>query len=163
MYLQQLYRHNKTLCVLLVLLGAAQIINNLRQDVAISPIYVYGMYSEKMQPKPEYTVPEIFVDDVQLQAKNFTPFQWEKMVQPIILFNKQEIWNNDLYKNYISRIVYTKNKHLYVNNISQKQFDDWYKSYLENNLHKKIKGISVKFSTYLFNGKELVPSVKPLQ
>ena len=156
MYLQKLYIHNKKLCILLTLFAAAQIINNLRQDVAISPIYIYGMYSEKMNPKNEYIIPEIFVDDAQLQAKNFSPYEWEKVMQPIILFNKQNAWNNDLYQKYISRILYTNNKNFYENNISQKQFDDWYKIYLENNLNKKIKTVSVKFKPYLFNGKQLV-------
>lgn len=156
-YFSKLYKHNKFLFLLVALFASAQIINNIRQDVAISPIYVYGMYSAKMNPENEYYVPEVFVNGIQLQTKNFSPHQWEKIIQPVILFNKQEVWNNSLYENYIKRLIHTNKKELYVNNISQKQFTDWYKSYLSDCLHQPVNDCSYSFKNYSFNGNFLSP------
>lgn len=158
MYLQRVYKHNKWLCLFLILFAAAQVINNLRQDAAISPVYVYGMYSEVISPEPMYGVPEIFVDGIRLHTSDFSPFEWEKIVRPIMLFKKQYEWNNTLYDDYISRIIHTNNKKLYINTTTQQQFDDWYKPYLEGCLHKKINDVSVKFSLYSFDGKKLMIS-----
>lgn len=156
MYIQQLYKHNKWLCILIILFAAVQVINNLRQDVAISPVYVYGMYSQVMKPDTAFEIPEIFVDGQQLHTAGFSPYEWEKVAQPVMLFKKQYVWNNRLYDDYISRLLHTQNKKLYINTTTQQQFDAWYKSYLENCLHKKISEIRIQFITYKFNGKELI-------
>ena len=72
MYLKKLYKHNKFLFTVIVILFALlQLINNIRQDIAISPVYSYGMYSEQIKPLPFYTVPEIFVDGKAITNKRF--------------------------------------------------------------------------------------------
>lgn len=156
MFFTKLWKHNKVICILIALYAIAQVVNNLRQDVAISPIYVYGMYSEKINPRWHYQVPEIFVDDKQLMAKDCSAYQWEMITRPVMLFYKQYEWNNHLYDDYIQRLLHVQNKKNYINTNTEQEFKDWYKTYLENRLHQNIHKVTIKFTDYSFNGKELL-------
>src|SRR4051794_27065993 len=105
MYLKRLYRHNKFLFIIIVLFVLAQLINNIRQDIAISPVYSYGMYSEKIKPLHVYTVPEIFGDGKQLKAKDFSPQQWDNITLPVIEFYAQRQWNLYQWQHDIKRLL----------------------------------------------------------
>src|ERR1043165_5318387 len=93
MYIRRLWLHNKILCSVVILFASFQLINNVRQDIAFSPIYTYGMYSETLLPQKKYTVPEITIDGSLLQTRNFTPEEWDDIVQPVALFSQQQRWN----------------------------------------------------------------------
>ena len=152
MYLKRLWSHNKILCGLLVLFAAFQILNNIRQDVAFSPTYTYGMYSQVIHPQKKYIVPEINVNGRVLQTKNFTPQQWDKIIQPIVLFQKQEDWNRAEFNIYIRRLLHIEDSSHYTNELSEAEFNQWYKQYLSAIIHSNILSLSFQFQEYDLSG-----------
>ena len=157
MYLKRLWLHNKILCGLLVLFAAFQILNNIRQDVAFSPAYTYGMYSQVFRPQKKYIVPEIIVNGRVLQTKNFTPQQWDKIIQPVAVFQKQSEWNRAEFNFYIRRLLHIEDSSHYTNRLSQAGFNDWYKQYLSAIIHANISTLSIQFQEYDLSGR---PPVK---
>lgn len=152
MYLKRLWWHNKFLFGLLVLFAAFQILNNIRQDVAFSPTYTYGMYSQVIRPQKKYIVPEIIVNGRVLQTKNFTPQQWDKIIQPIVLFQKQDEWNRAEFNIYIGRLLHIEDSGYYVNELSQAAFNEWYKKYLSAIIDANISSLSLQFQEYDLRG-----------
>ena len=153
MYLKQLYRHNKLLFLVIILFALAQIINNIRQDIAISPIYSYGMYSSKIKASDFYSVPEFFVDGVQLQTKDFSPQQWDNISQPVAKFYAQQYWNQNVWQKDIQRLLPFADSSKFVNNISEQDFRTWYKRHLESVFNREIDSVDILFTGYHFNGK----------
>jgi len=148
MYLKRLWLHNKALCWLVILFAAFQLINNIRQDVAFSPVYTYGMYSQVIKPQKKYVIPEITVNGALLQTKNFTPQQWDKIIQPVAIFQKQSEWNRAEFNFYIRRLLHIEDSSHYTNRLSQAGFNDWYKQYLAAILHANISSLSLQFQEY---------------
>ena len=155
MYLKRLWLHNKVLCGLLLLFATFQIINNIRQDVAFSPVYTYGMYSQVIKPQKKYIVPEISVNGNLLETKNFTPQQWDKIILPVLLFSKQEAWNRFEFDSYIRRLLQIEDSSFYINKLSKAQFDEWYKKYLSEIIHLDISNLVITFNEFDFNNREL--------
>ena len=151
MYLKKLYNHNKLLCLLIALFALAQFINNIRQDIAISPLYSYGMYSERMMPETVYSVPEIFVNDTMLRTKDFSPMEWDNIMQPVIKFHAQYNWNVNLWKQDIHRLVPFADSVNFVNQLDESQFKAWYQQHLENILQKQIDTLKIVLTNYSFD------------
>src|SRR5438874_750097 len=123
MYLKRLYHHNKFLFIIIVLFALAQLINNVRQDIAISPVYSYGMYSEQIKPLHFYVVPEVFIDGKQLQAKDFSPQQWDNITLPITEFYAQHQWNLYQWQHDIKRLLPFTDSSKFVNYITEQGFN----------------------------------------
>lgn len=155
MYLSRLYRHNKILFLLIVLFAFAQLGNNIRQDIAISPLYSYGMYSEVIKPKSLYIVPEIFVNGKQLQTKDFTPMEWENISFPVTQFYRQKEWNNEVWKTDIHRLLPFTDSSKFANALTEMEFRQWYKRHLQSILTEHIDSTAISFSTYAFDGETL--------
>jgi hypothetical protein len=160
MYLKELYRHNKYLFIIVLLFALAQLINNVRQDIAISPIYSYGMYSEQIKPLSFYTVPEIFVDGKQLQAKDFSPHQWDNITLPVTEFYDQQSWNLYQWQHDIHRLLPFTDSVKFVNHINGQEFKKWYHQHLQSLLDKHIDSVNIIFSNYYFNGTSFIRTSK---
>lgn len=139
----------------IILFVVAQLANNIRQDIAISPLYSYGMYSEVIEPDSLYVVPEIFVDGKQLQTMNFTPMEWENISFPVTLFYQQKDWNNKIWQKDIHRLLPLTDISKFTNHITEQEFREWYKSHLQSVLKKDIDSTEILFSTYAFDGNGL--------
>ena len=151
MYLLKLYRHNKLLFIIIALFALAQLVNNVRQDIAISPVYSYGMYSEQIRPLHFYTVPEIFIDDIQLQAKDFSPQQWDNITLPVTEFYTQQQWNLFQWQQDIHRLLPFTDSSKFVNHITEQEFKKWYHQHMQSLLHRHIESVNIIFSKYYFN------------
>jgi hypothetical protein len=156
MYLKKLYHHNKFWFIIVVLFALAQLLNNIRQDIAISPVYSYGMYSEQINPLPFYTVPEIFIDSKQLQAGDFSPQQWDNITLPVTEFYSQQKWNLYLWQQDIHRLLPFTDSSKFINDITGKEFKKWYHQHLQSLLHKHVDSVNIIFSKYYFNGTSFV-------
>ncbi len=156
MYLKKIYHHNKLLFLLILLFASAQLINNIRQDVAISPVYSYGMYSEEIKPKNFYTVPEVFVNGIQLKTKDYLPAQWDNITLPLIKFNEQRDWNISVWHQDIHRLLPFTDSLKFVNNIKEQEFKEWYKHHLQSLLHGQIDSLNMVFTRYSFNGSSFI-------
>jgi hypothetical protein len=156
MYLEKLYQHNKLLFIIIVLFALAQLINNMRQDIAISPVYSYGMYSEQIRPLHFYTVPEIFADGKQLQAKDFSPQQWDNITFPVTEFYTQQQWNLSQWQQDIHRLLPFTDSSKFVNHITEQEFKRWYHQHVQSLLGRNINSVSIVFTRYYFNGTSFI-------
>jgi hypothetical protein len=156
MYLKKLYRHNKFLFIIIALFVLVQLVNNIRQDIAISPVYSYGMYSEQIKPLPFYTVSEIFIDGKQLQAKDFSPQQWDNITLPVTEFYTQQQWNLYQWQQDIHRLLPFTDSSKFVNHITEQEFKQWYHEHLQSLLHGHIDSVNIIFRRYYFNGTSFI-------
>lgn len=155
MYLEKLYRTNKWWFVVIILFITAQLALNIRRDVSITPVYHYGMYSEVILPEPHYNVTEITVNNRLLQAKDFSPWQWDRITQPAILFARQKEWNSYEWNTDISRLLHVTDSTKYINTLTPEQFKTWYTNYLEGMLPERIDSLRIDFVEYSFDGEKL--------
>ncbi len=152
MYLKRLFNHNKLLFGVIVLFAAVQLINNIRQDIAISPVYSYGMYSSPITPSGSYIVPEIFVNGKQLLTKDFTPQQWDNITLPVTKFYAQQQWNQNQWQQDIRRLLPFSDSLKFVNNITENEFRKWYAAHVQAITQSTADSVSIVFTNYYFDG-----------
>ncbi|HWB25212.1 MAG TPA: hypothetical protein VG738_07020 [Chitinophagaceae bacterium] len=152
MYLKRLYAANKWWFAIITLFIIIQLAMDIRQDIMLSPVYHYGMYSEVIEPENEYTVNEIAVNGIILQTKDFSPYQWDKISFPVKLFQNQQSWDSFVWNTEVKRLLKLSDSAKYINAITQQEFNEWYRNYLSIMLHTKIDSVNIKPVTYMFNG-----------
>lgn len=155
MYLKKLFNTNKWWFAAISLFIIVQLAMDVRHDIALSPVYHYGMYSEIIAPQAKYVLPVITVNGRMLRARDFTPQQWDKIFFTIELFHKQQAWNSSQWNTDIKRLLHVTDSCKYINNTSEAQFNEWYKNYLQTILHKNVDSVRVDFAEYGFNGTTL--------
>ncbi len=155
MYLKELYYHHKFWFLFIVLFIISQLVINYKRGVVFSPFYHYGMFSEVIKPQKNYIVTEVFVNDTLLQTKDFTPYQWDKITLPVQMFYSQQQWHSTLWQRDIHRLLHVTDSSKYLNSITEKSFNEWYKNYLQIILHQNINDVKIKFTDYEFDGNEL--------
>lgn len=156
MYLKKLYTANKFWFIIIMLFAIIQLAMDVRQDVAMSPVFHYGMYSGTQLPQQKYLVNEIRVNGRLLQTKGFSPYQWDRIARPVEMFNKQQEWNSAEWANDIKHVLHFTDSTKYVNHITTAEFNTWYKNYLSNTLHEKVDTVEVSTARYVFNGITLI-------
>ncbi len=161
MFLNLLYKHSKLLFVLVMVFISGQLFINVKHGLVFSPFYHYGMYSQVMRPQNEYLVPEIVVDHVLLQGKDFTPWTWDKILQPVNYFTNIPA-SNALNKNEVTRLTpaflsFNKTSN-FIQPCDYPGFMDWYKTYLTGILGRPVKTVEVASRKYTFSKGKLEPS-----
>lgn len=156
MYLKKLYTTHKGWFIAIMLFIIIQLGLDVKQAISFSPVFHYGMYSGVMKPQPAYYVTEVWVNGRQLATKDFNPCGWDKVVQPIELYNNQQAWNSGVWNRDIKRILHFKDSSRYVNTITASGFNAWYRQYLQTFLHENIDSIRIATTTYTFTGTQLV-------
>lgn len=158
MYLSQLYKHSKFWFVVVLLFIIIQLTLSIRRDASVTPFYQYGMYSEVIKPQKVYIIPVIKVNGNMLQTKNFTCEQWDKIVQPVVLYDKQEDWNAKLFTQHIQPLFTFTDENHYRNNLSKEDFYRWYKNYLAKMLQQPIDSLVINFDITAYTNKTLQPA-----
>ena len=148
MYLQQLYRHNKTWFAVVLLFIFCQLFINFKSGMVVSPFYHYGMYSQVMKPNESYPVFEIIADGETLRTKDYNAQQWDKIMQPLIYYSKHKQWNADMFVE-VSRITGIRDTAKYVSTLQKKEFFDRYRKYLSIVLDKDVRTLTVQQKTYI--------------
>jgi hypothetical protein len=116
------------------------------------------MYSTVIEPKKIYVVPEVIVNGNALQTKRFSPPVWDKIVQPIILFESQDKWNRQIFTEHIQPLLKIKDSTKYINSMSVKEFQLWYQDYLENILKTKITSLQINYTITAYSNNKLLPA-----
>jgi hypothetical protein len=147
MYLKQLLHHNKFWFGVIVLFITGQLFINFKRGMVFSPFFHYGMYSEVTKPKDSYPVFEVIVDEEVLQAKDFTPQQWDKIQQPLIYFNKHKEWNSYQFLE-ANRLFNLSDSPKFMNSLTKRSFYTWYQNYLSLVLDKKVMTLLVQQKSY---------------
>lgn len=168
MYLRQVLKYNPRLFWLLLAFAAAQVFINVKRGMVVSPFFHYGMYSEAMPVAAAYPTFEIAVNDSMLQGSDFMPWQWDKIIWPVLYFS-QVNKSNQLYLSDAKRIMqrlhlHPKDEH-FLTTCNYQQFANWYKNYLGTILAKPVKTIAVNQRNYTYINQQLVPGIAatPLQ
>ena len=147
MYLQQLLHHNKCWFAVVVLFIIGQLFINFKRGMVFSPFFHYGMYSEVMKPKDSYPVFEMVVNEAALQAKDFTPQQWDKIQQPLIYFNKHRQWNEQMFSE-ADRLFGMSDSSRFINTLPKRSFYTWYQNYLSMVLERPVTTLLVQQKNY---------------
>ena len=161
MFLSQLYKHSKLLFLLVIAFICGQLFINVKHGLVFSPFYHYGMYSQVMKPAGEYLVPEIFVDGFKIKGSDFTPWTWDKILQPLNFFTAIPS-SNSLYNNEVKRLtpffLSTQKTKNFLQACDNEAFREWYKNYLTDILGKPVKTVDVAFRNFGFNKGKLEPT-----
>jgi hypothetical protein len=151
MYLKELYHHHKGWFIIVILFIVAQLVNNIKQDIAISPIYAYGMYSAYIPLSNSQHVFEINVNGETLQPRDFSPQQWDKITLPLEYYCTREN-NRKMYSRDIKRLLHhfgiTADSSKFTYSFDQDHFLNSYRSLLPG---KKIDSLSIIYSSYKFD------------
>jgi hypothetical protein len=135
------------------LFALAQIIDNMKRGIAVSPFFSYGMYSAKIDPLKYYTVPEVFVNGKQLRAKDFSSSTWDNITYPVTVFYKRDSSNRYQWQTDIHRLLPFTDSSRFVNHLSEAEFKEWYHRRLQSLLNVHIDSINIVFTNYYFDGK----------
>ncbi|MEP6844854.1 MAG: hypothetical protein ABI861_02585 [Panacibacter sp.] len=139
---------------------AGQLFINYKRGVVCTPFFHYGMYSEVIKPTAQYNIPEVSVNGKRLAAKDFSPQQWDNIMQPGIKFYKQEEWNSKYWQTDIHRLLPFTDSSKFVNTITEDQFMIWYRQRLENITGNKIGVFNIEFADYTFKSGSFTRSNK---
>ena len=161
MFLKLLYKHSKLLFMMVIVFILGQLFINVKHGMVFSPFYHYGMYSQVMRPQSEYLVPEIVVDGILLKGNVFTPWAWDKILQPVNYFSAIRP-SNALYKNEVTRLTpafllpgKTSN---FIQPCDYQSFMEWYKEYLSDILGRPVKTVEIISRKYAFSNGKLEPT-----
>lgn len=152
MYLKELYKQSKGWFIVATLFIIVQLVNNIRQDVSLSPVYQYGMYSKYISPKEPQGVFEINVNGKILQPENFSIRQWDKIILPLRYFAASKCNNNTFYEHDVKRlfqkiyIIADSSQFIYPFDTSA--FFKNYQPYLSYVTNEKIKSLHINYSIY---------------
>ena len=128
MYLTKLFRQNKLWFLIVILFAFGQLFINYKDGVECSPFFHYGMFSMPFRFQPSYQTTEVTINGKRLQSKDFSPNGWDNIVIPITQWQAQQPWNSGMYNATIKRLLHVNDSSLYTNQLSQADFDNWYKA-----------------------------------
>ena len=148
MFLKKLYHFNKSTFFLLILLFTIYGYINYKWGVTATPVYQYGMFSNKMYLKDTQTIYKIFVDDKYLDISKYSFEKRDMILISLQNYSKQQVVNNAVVNTL--KIIPQKTGFsglikpvLYQNNITDAIFTRWYKQFLERITGEKIRSIAV--------------------
>lgn len=101
-------------------------------------------------PKKTYAVTEIWVNGERLAAKDFSALEWDQLMLPLTLFPLQATWNSHLYGQEISRLTGAKDSSLYINAVSQEEFDAWYRERVKRIAGIKDNNADIQYHTVIY-------------
>lgn len=124
-----------------------QLFINFKKGMVFSPFYHYGMYSEVMKPQQSYPIFAVIIDGKELKTKDFTPQQWDKIIQPLVFYSKHKSWNAEIF-DHARKITGVSSYSYYHNRITKKEFNIWYQQYLSELFDKEIMQVNILYKTY---------------
>lgn len=140
----------------------AQLFITFKAGVTATPVFYYGMYSRPMPVQEIYPVVNIYVNGELLKTRDFSPLQWDGILQPVIGFEKQEAHNREWWKRDVSRLLHTTDSTKYLNVIDAETFRKWYRAYLENRLGYPVHSVDIEHATYIYNKYGFNKNLNPL-
>jgi hypothetical protein len=147
MYLKHLFHQSKFWFVVVIVFITCQLFINVKHGMVFSPFYHYGMYSEVMQPKDTYPIFGVTVNGEELKAKDFSPQQWDKIIQPLVYYSKHRQWNEDMFGE-VHRLTGINDSAKYFKKLTKNDITFWYQQYLSATLHKEVTAVVIESKTY---------------
>lgn len=160
MFIKQVYKHNKWLCLAMILFMAGQLFVNYKHGMVVSPFFHYGMYSHEIKIEKSYPVVEVTINGKLLRGQDYTPQQWDKIMLPIQYYSNIQ-HSNELYHNEVKRLLQklsiTTNEANFLQQCDEASFVKWYKNYLSFITKEPVPiaiGMQLEINErqYIFNG-----------
>lgn len=105
------------------------------------------MYSEVINPQNSYPIFGVIVNGEELKAKDFTPQQWDKIIQPLNYYSKHQQYNTEMFAQ-VHRLAHINDTAKFFNRVTKNDFTFWYKQYLSELLRKEIINLSIQSKNY---------------
>ena len=161
MFLKQVYKHNKWLCLVMILFIAGQLFVNFKRGMVVSPFFHYGMYSHRINVEKGYPVVEVTVNGKQLRGQDFTAQQWDKILLPI-QYHSNIGRSNRLYENEVKRLLgrlhISANEKDFLQKCNEESFENWYTVYLASFVGQPVQQLQINERMFAFNGQTLIPT-----
>jgi hypothetical protein len=153
MFLKKVYNYSRGLFLFMALFVIAQLFVNFKQGMLLSPFYHFGMYSEPFKLEESYNVFEVRQNGKLLQGKDFSAQQWDKILLPIAYYADIKT-NNILFEKEVKRILaklhVAPDQKQFLETCDYNQFENWYKTYLQNITAISTTSIDVTSRLYTF-------------
>ncbi len=161
LFIKQVYKHNKWLCLAMIIFIAGQLFVNYKHGMVVSPFFHYGMYSHGINVEKSYPVIEVSVNDKRLRGQDFTAQQWDKIMLPI-QYHSNIGRSNELYEREIKRLLsklhISSNENYFFQQCNEEAFEKWYKVYLASIVGQPVLQLQINQRIYAFSGQALTPT-----
>lgn len=162
MFLKKLYRHNKTLCLVVVAFLFAYIYLNYKWGMVATPIHQYGMFSGK-----HYFKDPLKVYFVKANGKNINEATISQIERDVLqtypdYYEKQKSVNESVYNTVSAFFKYAaisaeKNRYKYLNTINDSLFTTWYQTKIREIIHEPLKYLEVTRQQFVWENGKLKP------
>jgi hypothetical protein len=158
LYLPRAYKTDKPVFIFLILFLFAQLFIAFKRGMEVAPFFNYGMFSEKVKPRPVYPVLELYSGGERIEAAGYSLHTWDRLLGTYD-FITDTGYNTQLYENEVKRIMKKAGWHPakknYVMAAEEPYLKERWKLFAENLLNRKID--SFRINNYFWNGKQLLP------
>jgi hypothetical protein len=119
------------------------------------------MFSEVIEVKNGYQVFEVELNGKRLRGEDFSPREWDKIILPLQFFadikKSNQLYETDI-KRLLNKIHISAHDANFLLNCNYEQFENWYKTYLENITHQKTNFLTINYRSYKYQSNKLEPT-----
>jgi hypothetical protein len=154
MFLKEVYRHSKWMFAGMLLFVSGQLVVNYKRGMVFSPFFHYGMYSEKVKPRPDYLVNIVTMNGDTLRGADYTPAQWDKIqytLHQVIASSCDTLfYQNQIQRLYAKAHLPAPESKIFINKGDQQVRLKTYKIWLAKQLGKEGAQIQVTQNRYVY-------------
>lgn len=168
MFLKELWLHNKksTIIFLLFIISWAYI--NYKQGAVAAPLFQYGMYAGKFYSGDTQDVIKVYINDQLLDVTKYTMADRDMIQISLQDYLRADTVTKAIYatmKQMLNKIVIGKfmQEENYTNQITDKEFTQWYIKMLEKIVGFPIKKLELYDQQYVLQNGRLEPAGNPLK
>ena len=166
MFLKKLFHFNKVLCIVLVFFFASFCFINYKHGLVAAPVFQYGMYSDVFHKSDTQEVYHFYVNDKMIDLTKYDFANRDNILATVSYYKKSKQSNLDFYatiKRIFNKIGLGKFmlQDTYTNKITDEQFMDWYKKYLEHIIDSPIDKLVIYSQLYAWQSDFLKPVSTP--
>ena len=168
MFLKELYSYNKALCIGFLLFICAFIFINYKQGAVATPIYQFGMFSEKFHIKDTQTVFRLYVTGKPADLSECNFQQRDMLLVSPEHFKSSKEKNKNIFfqmKKMAGRIHFEKflRDEIYTNNISDSAYFHWYKGMVSSITRKSAVNTEIFTQKFVWDTDSIKPVSMPVK
>lgn len=153
MYLQQVYKHNRWLFLIIIFFITGQLFINYKHGLVISPFYHYGMFSDVFTPINTYEIIKVEQNGKILRGQDFSAQEWDKIILPVVYFaninSSNSLFNTDI-KRLVAQLHLSAAEKNFLLKCNYQEFENWYKNYLRQVTNQQTTSLHIYFHQYRY-------------
>ncbi|MBX2922673.1 MAG: hypothetical protein KF746_10815 [Chitinophagaceae bacterium] len=165
MFFVKLYHYRRSLFALAVAACLIQLVIFYKQGAVATPFFNYGMYSDRILPKPQYEIYKLYVNGVLLKGDDYSIQEWDKIYVPVYLFYSKDTVNESMveFRNRLlskMRLTTLQENNCFFENkyFNEAAFYNWYPKYLSTFSQHPVTNIRIIKQNYQWDGRQLQPA-----